>query len=96
MIHIVNIGGINEYVKICHCVCSVAQCCLALCDLMDCSLQAPLSMGLPRQEHWSGLPFSSPGDLPNPGIEPASPAWQADSLPLSHQESQLYVVDSEK
>ena len=36
--------------------------------------QAPLSMGLPRQEYWSRLPFPTPGDLPNPGIEPASPA----------------------
>jgi len=35
---------------------------------------APLSMGFPRQEGWNGLPFPSPGDLPNPGIEPASPA----------------------
>ena len=35
--------------------------------------QAPLSMGFPRQEYWSGLPFSSPGDLPDPGIKPASP-----------------------
>ena len=34
-----------------------------------------------RQEYWSGLPFSSPGDLPNPGTEPMSPALQADSLP---------------
>ena len=36
--------------------------------------QAPLSMGFPRQEHWSRLPFPSPGDLPNPGIKPTSPA----------------------
>ena len=43
--------------------------------------QAPLSMGSSGQEHWSGLPFPSPGDLPNPGIEPWSPALQADSLP---------------
>ena len=35
--------------------------------------QAPLSMGFPRQEYWSGLPFPSPGDLPDPGVEPASP-----------------------
>ena len=42
--------------------------------------QAPLSMGFSRQEYWSGLPFPSPGDLPNPGIEPGSPAWQADAL----------------
>ena len=38
-------------------------------------------MGFPRQEYSSGFPFSSPGDLPDPGIEPESPAWQADSLP---------------
>ena len=36
--------------------------------------QAPLSMGFPRLKHWSGLPFPSPGNLPDPGIEPASPA----------------------
>ena len=42
--------------------------------------QAPLSMGFPRQEYWNGLPFPSPGDLPNPGIEPMSPTLQADSL----------------
>ena len=42
-------------------------------------------MGFPKQEYWSGLPFPSPGDLPNPGIEPASPAWQVGSLSLSHQ-----------
>ena len=43
--------------------------------------QAPLSMEFSRQEYWSGLPLSSPGDLPNPGIEPWSPKLQADSLP---------------
>ena len=37
--------------------------------------QSPLSMGFPRQEYWSGLPFPLPGDLPHPGIEPASLAW---------------------
>ena len=42
--------------------------------------QAPLSMGFSRQEYWSGLPFPSPGDLPNPGIEPESPALQVDAL----------------
>jgi len=42
-------------------------------------------MGFSRQEYWSGLPFPSPGDLPNPGIELKSPALQVDSLPLSHQ-----------
>ena len=43
--------------------------------------QAPPSMGFSRQEYWSGLPFPSPGDLPNPGIKPRSPALQADALP---------------
>ena len=43
--------------------------------------QAPPSLGFSRQERWSGLPFPSPGDLPSPGIEPGSPALQADALP---------------
>ena len=43
--------------------------------------QAPPSMGFSRQECWNGLPFPSPGDLPDPGIEPGSPALQADALP---------------
>ena len=42
--------------------------------------QASLSMGFSRQEYWTGLPFPSPGDLPNPGTELGSPALQADSL----------------
>ena len=52
--------------------CLVAKLCPTLCNPMDCSSQAPLSLGFPRQEYWSGLPFPSPGDLPDPGIEPAS------------------------
>ena len=43
--------------------------------------QAPLSMGFSRQEYWSGLPFPSPGDLPDLGTEPGSPTLQADTLP---------------
>ena len=43
--------------------------------------QAPPSMGFSRQQSWSGLPFPSPGDLPNPGIEPGSPALYTDTLP---------------
>ena len=49
--------------------------------------QSPLFVGFPRKEYQSKLPLPSPGDLPNPGIEPASPTMQADSLPLSHQGS---------
>ena len=63
------------------CVCVRAQFCQTLCDPMDCTFQALPSMGFSRQEYWSGLPFPSPGDLPNPEIEPRSPALQADSLP---------------
>ena len=43
--------------------------------------QVPLSLEFSRQEYWSELPFPSPGDLPNPGVKPRSPALQADSLP---------------
>ena len=46
--------------------------------------QAPLSMGFSRQEYWSGLPFPSPGVLPDQRIKPMSLSWQAGSLPLSH------------
>ena len=48
------------------------------------ALQASLSVKFPRQKYWSGLQFPSPGDLPDPGIEPMSSALQADSLPLCH------------
>ena len=46
--------------------------------------QVPLSLGFSRQEYWSDLPCPPSGDLPDPGIEPRSPALRADSLPLSH------------
>ena len=57
-----------------------AQWCPTLCDPMDCSPPGSLSMGFSRQEYWSGLPFPSSGDLPNPGIDSGSPALQADAL----------------
>ena len=69
-------------------LCLVAQLCLTLYNLKDCSslgssvhgiLQARILVS--RQEYWSGLPCPPPGDLPNPGIEPRSPTWQVDSLP---------------
>ena len=63
---------------------------------MDCSQQAPLSMGLSRQEYWSGLPFPSPGDLPDPGMEPVSPvslALQADSLPAEPSNKPLSSIE---
>ena len=57
--------------------------------------QAPLSMGFSRQEYWSRLPFPSPEDLPNPGIEPRSPTLQADSLPTELREA-LQIPDLER
>ena len=59
----------------------VTKSCLTLAIPWTVAHQAPLSVGFPRQECWSGLPFPSPEDLPDPGIEPRSPALQADSLP---------------
>ena len=56
--------------------------------------QAPLSMGFSRQEYWSGMPCPPPGDLPNTGIEPMSPALQADSLPaepLGKPETEYFI-----
>ena len=64
-----------------------AQLCPTLWDLKDYSLPASSVHVISQQEYWSGLPFPPPGDHPNSGIEPMSPALQADSLPLSHLES---------
>ena len=67
----------------------VAQLCLTLCTPWTVAHHAPLSMEFSRQEYWSELPFPSPGDLPHPGIEPRSPALQADSLPSEPPERPL-------
>ena len=61
-----------------------------LCDPWDCSRQAPLSVEFSRREQWSGLPFPSPGDLPDPGVDsvsPTSPALQEGSWSLSPREA---------
>ena len=63
----------------------VTQSCLTFATAWTVAYQASRSMGFSRQEYWSGLPFSSPGDLPNPAIEPRSPALQADVLPSEPQ-----------
>ena len=66
----------------CVCVCVlVIQSCLTHCDPMTIAHQVPLSMEFSRQEYWSGLSFPTLEDLPDPGIEPGSPALQADFLP---------------
>ena len=74
--------------------CSVVSDSFATPQTVAC--QASLSMGLSRQEYWRGLPFPPPGDLPDPGIEPGSPTFQAESLPLSHLESPLPDLANEK
>ena len=56
------------------------SCVRLFAPLWTVAYQPPPSMGFSRQEYWSGLPFPSPGDLPDPGIEPGSPAFQADAL----------------
>ena len=75
----------ENMLKYVHCCCCLAD---KLCPtlLPPCGLQPAsfLCLGFSRQEHWSGLPFPPPGDLPDSGIEPRTPAWQADSLPLSY------------
>ena len=70
--------------------CSVTSVVSLFVTLWTVAYQSPLSMEFPRQEYWSGLPCPAPGDLPNPGVKPISPAssaLQGDSLPLSHQGS---------
>ena len=67
--------------KLCVWCVLVIQSCPTLCDPMDYSHQAPLSMEFSKAEYWPGLPFPTPGDLPNPEIKPGSPAQKTDSLP---------------
>ena len=73
----------------------VAHSCPTLCNPWTVDCQVPLAMGFSRQEYWSGLPFPSLGNLPDPGVKPGSPALQADSLssetprkPWTHVSSQ--------
>ena len=80
------------YYSLCACVLSHISRVQLFVTLWTVAYQAPLSMGFSRQEYWSGLPFPSPGDLPDPGIEAMCPALQAGSLLLSHRESPILHV----
>ena len=65
-----------------------------LCNPWTVAHQAPPSMGFPRQEYWSGLPFPFPGDLPDPGMKPGSPALEADTLTsekTSYRDTELQI-----
>ena len=70
----------------------VAKLCLTLSTPWTVACQVPLSMGFPRQNYCNRLPFLSPGDLPDPGIEPVSPALQEDSLLMSYQGSPIPIL----
>ena len=78
--------------QLCVCVCESFSRVWFYVTPWTVACQASLSMGFSRQDYWSGLPFPSPGDLPNPGIEPRSCALQADSLPSEPPGKLLYVV----
>ena len=67
----------------------VTKSCPTLATQWTVACQIPLSMGFPRQEYWSGLPFPSPGDLWDPGIEPRSPTLQVNSLPTELKEKPI-------
>ena len=70
-----------SYTIFCNSCYLVAKSCLNLCDSVDCSQPGSSIQRIPRHEYWSGLPFPSPGNLPDdPGIEFATPALQADSF----------------
>ena len=77
------------------CVCSITQSCPTLCDPMDCSpCRAPRPWDSPGKNTGMGLPCRPPGDLPDPGIKPASLALQAEPLPLSHRGSPMWEIDA--
>ena len=84
-----NIGTVNMWVPSSLCLLKglVAQSCPTLCDSMDCSLPGSSVRWILRQEYCSGLPFTSPGDLPDLGIEPGSPACRRILYRRSHQGS---------
>ena len=69
----------------------VTKSCTTLSTPRTIALQASLSMGFPRQENWSGLPFLSPGDLPQSEIKPGSPVLQVDSL-LTEPPGKSYLL----
>ena len=81
--------------SVCVCVCGsgdfISESRLTLGTPWTVARQVPLSMGFPRQEYWSGLPFPSPGDLPDPRMESMSPAFQAGFL---HKHTSVQLVQS--
>ena len=74
-----------------YCCCLVTKSCLTFVTPWTVAGQVPLSMGFLRQKYWSGLPFPTPEDLPDPETKPASPACEVDSLLLSYLGSPRYM-----
>ena len=100
--HVTQFLQFSLYICVCVCVCvyniHIYACMLShfshvwlFATPWTAACQAPLSMEFSRQEYWNGFPFPPPRDLPNSGIELASPAFQADSQPMSHRESHIYM-----
>ena len=81
---------------LCVCVCGFSCAGQLFATLWAVACQAPLSMQFSRQEYWSWWPFPSPGVLPNPEIEPTSPAWQEASLPLCHLDNLETLIMNSK
>ena len=78
--HSCRAGSVHNTAQVQCLKVNVTQSCLTLCNPFV-AFQSPLSVGFSKQESWSGLSFPSPGNLPDPGTEPGSPALEADSLP---------------
>ena len=74
----------------------VTKSCPTLATPRTVACLTPLSMGFSRQDYWSGLPFPSPGDLSDPGIEPGSPALQSDALPSELPRKPVIIIVSNK
>ena len=94
----VGCGGIGALTVVCACMCAKSLQSRPTLWPHGLAHQAPLSLGFSRQEYWSGLPCPPPGDLPDPGVEPRSPALQADSLsfepPGKHDNNTLLILTS--
>ena len=99
-----KVTGLNEHVKERE-KAKTLSCVQLFASQWTAAYQVPPSIGFSRQEQWSGLPFPSPGDLPDPGIEPRSPTLQADTLsseppgknervPVCYQQKHLYGLKS--
>ena len=86
-----TVGASHKPFSLCKVRVKLLSCVLLFATPWTVTYQAPLSMGFSRQEYWSGLPFPSPGDLSNPGIEPRSPTLRTVALPSEPPEKPVSV-----